>query len=64
MPDTQVKRLNEALNDVLRQPEVQDALAKQGMTASAGTAADFGAYINADSQKYQKIIKEAGIVVN
>ena len=64
IPDTQVTRLNEALNEVLQQPEVREALEKQGMTASAGTAADFGTYINADSQKYQKIIKEAGIVVN
>jgi tripartite-type tricarboxylate transporter receptor subunit TctC len=59
-----IARVNTELNEVLKQPEVREALVKQGMSVAAGTPAQFGAYIKADSQKYQKIIKEAGIVVN
>ena len=59
-----IDRVNRELNDVLAQPEVRVALAKQGMEVAAGTPAQFGAYIKADASKYQKIIKEAGIVVN
>lgn len=59
-----IDRVNRELNDVLAQPEVRVALAKQGMEVAAGTPAQFGAYIKADSSKYQKIIKDAGIVVN
>lgn len=64
LPDAIAERLNTELNAVLQQPDVAEALKKIGMNVSAGTPGKFGAYIKADSNKYQKIIKDAGIVVN
>lgn len=64
VPAATIERVNKELNAVLQQPDVIDALKKQGMSVGAGTAAQFGAYIKADSAKYQKIIKEAAISVN
>lgn len=64
VPSEIIARVNTELNEVLKQPELREALLKQGMSVSPGTPAQFGAYIKADSQKYQKIIREAGIVVN
>jgi tripartite-type tricarboxylate transporter receptor subunit TctC len=64
VPATTIARLNSELNEVLKQPDVREALAKQEMAVSPGTAAEFGAYVKTDSDKYQKIIKQAGIVVN
>ena len=64
VPSEVIARVNTELNEVLKQPELREALLKQGMSVSPGTPAQFGAYIKADSQKYQKIIREAGIVVN
>jgi tripartite-type tricarboxylate transporter receptor subunit TctC len=63
LPAAQVTRINKALNEVLQLPEIRQALEKQGMIASPGTAAEFAAYTRADSEKYQKIIKQANIVV-
>jgi tripartite-type tricarboxylate transporter receptor subunit TctC len=64
VPRAIIERVNKDLNAVLQQPDVVDAMKKQGMSVGAGTPAQFGAYIKADSAKYQKIIKEAGISVN
>lgn len=64
VPQPLIDRMNKELNAVLQQPDVIDALKKQGMTPSSGTVGQFGSYIRADSAKYQRIIKDAGITVN
>lgn len=59
-----IKKMNQELNAVLQEPKVVRDLKKQGMAVAAGTPAEFGAYIKADSAKYQNIIKDAGITVS
>lgn len=62
-PKPMVERMNKELNAVLQLPEVRDALTKQGMLVSPGTPEQFSEYVRDDSAKYQRIIKEASIVV-
>jgi tripartite-type tricarboxylate transporter receptor subunit TctC len=45
----------------MRSPDVVERLASQGAEPVAGSPAEFGAYIKAETAKYSKLIKAAGI---
>lgn len=48
---------------LLRQPALRSALEGQGATPVGGTAAEFAAVIAADSARWGKVVREAGIKV-
>ena len=56
-----VMRYNAAVNEILHEPRIVEALAKQGLTPAAGTPEQFGQFIAADMAKWQKVVKDAGI---
>jgi len=56
-----VARYNATINDILRAPEVGDKLAGQGLTVVGGTPTRFAEFIVNDSDKWQKVVREAGI---
>jgi len=56
-----VARYNATINDILRAPEVADKLAGQGLTVVGGTPTRFAEFIVNDSDKWQKVVREAGI---
>lgn len=60
-PASVVQTLNQALNKALAQPAVQQKLADIGATAVAGTPAEFGAFIQAESAELGAVIRAAGI---
>jgi tripartite-type tricarboxylate transporter receptor subunit TctC len=61
MPPEMVARYNTEINDILKQPAVSDALAKQGLQARGGTAARLGDMMASDQPRWAKVVKDAGI---
>jgi len=56
-----VDKLNAAVNAIAADGEFKDALANLGNTAVADTALGFGQLIAADTEKWAKVVKFAGI---
>src|SRR3954470_9811790 len=54
-------KLNKAINKVLRQPKIRNALEKIGAEPVGGTAAEFGDGIRADVAHWARIIRQADI---
>jgi tripartite-type tricarboxylate transporter receptor subunit TctC len=60
-PSAIVNLLNREIAKIIRSPDVVERLASQGAEPVAGSPAEFGAYIKAETAKYAKLIKAAGI---
>jgi tripartite-type tricarboxylate transporter receptor subunit TctC len=56
-----VGKLNEAINAVVADPQFKVALDHMGNTAVSDTPAEFGKLIAADTEKWAKVVKFAGI---
>ncbi len=61
VPAPVIDKLNREVNRILKLPDVAERLASDGATPSGGTPAQFGAYLHAEVDKWQKTIKAAGI---
>jgi tripartite-type tricarboxylate transporter receptor subunit TctC len=59
-----VERLNAEFVKALSQPDIKEALLRQGLEAAPGTPEAFGAYMKSEYSKWGKIIAEAGIATN
>lgn len=59
-----VRVLNAAVVDVQKKPAVRAKLEKMGADVVITTPAEFGAFIQAETNQWAKIIKEAGIKAN
>lgn len=64
VPPEVVTRLNTEMNAVLSDPEVLQRLANLGSEPFSGSPADFGRFIAAETEKWAKVVKFAGIKVN
>lgn len=60
-PAPVVKKLNTAVTDILRRPEVKEAILKQGGEATPSTPEELGAWVKSELVKWTPIIKAAGI---
>jgi tripartite-type tricarboxylate transporter receptor subunit TctC len=60
-PDAIVKRLNAALVRALQSPDVRDKLVAQGVVPVGNTPEEFAAFIRAESARWAKVVKAAGI---
>ena len=60
-PKAVVERMNAEVNKALQLPEIQTRFAQMGFEPAGGTAADFAQTIRRDSQKWSKVIKDAGV---
>ncbi len=60
-PPAILDRLHRETVAIFGMPEHRAAIEKAGMTISDESRATFGAFVKAESSKYQKIIREAGI---
>jgi len=48
---------------VMQDPDVKEKFAQLGVEAMSGTPEDFAAFMKAETSKYAKLIKDAGIRV-
>jgi tripartite-type tricarboxylate transporter receptor subunit TctC len=56
-----VDRLNKEINAGLADPKIKERLAEVGVTALAGSPADFAKLIAAETEKWGKVIRAANI---
>jgi tripartite-type tricarboxylate transporter receptor subunit TctC len=61
LPREVVERLNREVAEIQKQPEVQHALAAQGLDAWPSTPEEFAQRLRSDSDKYGKVVKAANI---
>ena len=61
-PRAVIERLNAAVNAGL--PDLRERYAKLGADISGGTAAEFGAFIKAEHEKWARVVKLSGAKVN
>jgi tripartite-type tricarboxylate transporter receptor subunit TctC len=55
-PQPIVDKLNKAITDILKRPDIKDAWEKQGATPMVMTQAEFTAFMNAEIAKWAKVI--------
>jgi len=60
-PPEIVKTLNQALQEILAEPEVKKRLLELGIEASGSTPEEISARLKSDIDKWQKVIEKAGI---
>jgi len=60
-PPSAISRLNAELVRALRNAEVQEKLKTYGMSPAPGTPEQFGAFLQSESARYAKVVREAGI---
>jgi len=60
-PQPVLTRLNEAIGQVLRQPEVAAQLRQQGSDPAPGSAEDFAAYLRAEYEKYGRLVRQVDL---
>jgi tripartite-type tricarboxylate transporter receptor subunit TctC len=63
-PADVIARVNSAVNYALKTDKVRDALAKLGTDVGGGTPEEFGAHVHAETVRWTKVIKDAGIKIN
>ena len=60
-PAEAVNKLNTAINDALKAPDVQARMGGLGVDPVQGTPAQAAAYLDAEARKWTKVIRDAGI---
>ena len=60
-PEKIVVTLNRVTNEAMSDPQVKQKLADQGLTVAGDTPEHFRDYIGAETKKWAKVIKEAGL---
>ena len=61
MPTAMVKRMNEDINKVLLMPDVMEKFEQYGAEDGGGTVEKFASFIQTESVKWAKVVKEAGV---
>jgi tripartite-type tricarboxylate transporter receptor subunit TctC len=60
-PDEIVGKLNAAINEALKKPEVRETLTKFGSEPLGGTPQEFAGFVAAESKKWSEIIRLSGV---
>ena len=60
-PPSVIERLNRALNEAVKSPDVSGPLAKQGIDMLGGSADEFARYVASETQKWARVIEAAGM---
>src|SRR6202166_3315849 len=62
-PPAIVARLNRITNEAMNDPGVKQKLADQGLTVAGNTPEQFRGFIEAETTKWAKVIKDAGVTM-
>lgn len=60
-PQSIVDKLNTAINEGLKSPDMQASLAKLGNRPTIGTPQDFGNHIAAETRRWAEVVKQSGV---
>jgi len=60
-PQAIIERLNKATVAVLAMPDVRKALLDNGIDAASSSPGEFAAHIRAETAKWTKVVREAGV---
>ena len=60
-PSNVIAKLNGEINKILRDPEVRQKLVDAGANVMPLSTGEFAAFVQAESEKYQRIIRETGL---
>lgn len=60
-PKPVIAKLNGQINEILRAPDLVEAIAKQGAEVEGGTPEEFRKYLQSEIAKWLKVIKAAGL---
>ena len=60
-PAPVIAKLNAELNDLLKQPDVREMLAKQGQSAAGGAPEQFGNLVKQELARWSRVVSAAGI---
>ena len=60
-PPEIVGKLNAAINDSLRSPEMKASMAKLGLDAKIGSPQDFARFIAEEIPRWAEIVKSVGV---
>ena len=60
-PQDIVTQVHREITQVLTQPQVKEAIGRQGGEINTGGPAEFGALVKSDLAKWQRVVKQAGI---
>ncbi|MBI4193845.1 MAG: tripartite tricarboxylate transporter substrate binding protein [Betaproteobacteria bacterium] len=63
-PASVIKELNQAVNEILANPDYRKQMAERGVELVGGTPGEFQVYLAAERKKWARIIKEQGIRKN
>jgi len=63
-PKPIVEKLNAEIRKILNSAEIRESWAKQGVVPLSMTASEFGAFINAEIEKWAKVAQVAGVKIN
>jgi len=63
-PAAVVTKLNNALVDILKQPEVQQRFAEQGAEAVGNTSEQMAQFVRGEAARWAKVIKDANVTVD
>lgn len=59
-PDIVVSNLNKAVNEILGSPALEQQMIAQGADPAGGSAAQFGQFVQRETEKWRVIVKESG----
>lgn len=63
-PQHIIERLNQAINKVLKDPKYREIVDSQGAEVAGGTPEEYRRFIQSESTKWSKLIKDRGITLN
>lgn len=64
VPEVVIRRMNEALNAAMAEPELRDALARDGAAPGGGSPAELGAQAQRDRDQWGPVIRRLGLTAN
>jgi tripartite-type tricarboxylate transporter receptor subunit TctC len=61
LPPATLKKLSTEVARIIRSKEVSENLTAQGADPAGSSPAEFGAFIKAEMQRYEKVVRDAGV---
>ena len=62
-PEQVVAEINRVANEAMNDPQVKQKLADQGLTVAGDTPEQFRAFIDSETKKWAKVMKDAGVKI-